>query len=157
MVIWKKIHPFQFLLVHWFLKCRCSLLQSLVWSLLIYLHSQTLHSRFLCNIVFYSIGLYFHHQSHPPLGIVFTLTPSLYSFWSYFSTLLRSILGTYWSGKFIFQSHIFCLSILFMEFSRQEYWNGLPFLSPVTFCRNSPPCPVCLEWPYILWLIVSLN
>ena len=25
----------------------------------------------------------------------------------------------------------FCLFILFMGFSRQEYWSGLPFLSPV--------------------------
>ena len=25
----------------------------------------------------------------------------------------------------------FCLFILFVEFSRQEYWNGLPFPSPV--------------------------
>ena len=42
-----------------------------------------------------------------------------------------SILGTYWSGEFIFQCHIFCLFILFMGFSRQEYWSGLPLPSPV--------------------------
>ena len=35
--------------------------------------------RFLCNIVLYSIRLYFHHQSHPQLGIVFTLALSPYS------------------------------------------------------------------------------
>ena len=46
-------------------------------------------SRCLCNIVLYSIGLYFHHQSHPQLGVVFTLAPSIYSLWSYFSTLLQ--------------------------------------------------------------------
>ena len=38
-----------------------------------------------------SIGLYFHHQSHPQLGVVFALTLSLYLFiylfWSYFSVL----------------------------------------------------------------------
>ena len=37
----------------------------------------------------YSIRLYFHHQSHPQLGVVFTLAPSLHSFWSYFSTDLQ--------------------------------------------------------------------
>ena len=53
-----------------------------------------------------------------------------------------SILGTYQHGEFIFQCPIFLLFILFMGFSRQEYWsieywskntegNGLPFPSPV--------------------------
>ena len=37
----------------------------------------------------YSIGLYLHHHSHPQLGVIFTLAPSLQSFWSYFSTLLQ--------------------------------------------------------------------
>ena len=45
--------------------------------------------QFLCNIVLYSIGLYFHHQSHPQLGVAFALAPPLHSFWSYFSTLLQ--------------------------------------------------------------------
>ena len=26
-----------------------------------------------------------------------------------------------------------------------------------TFCQNSPPWPVCLGWPYVAWLIVSLR
>ena len=43
-----------------------------------------------------------------------------------------SILGTYWPEEFVFQCPIFfCLIILFMGFSRQEYWSGLPFPSPV--------------------------
>ena len=32
-----------------------------------------LKSKFLRNIVLYSIRLYFHHQSHPQLGVVFAL------------------------------------------------------------------------------------
>ena len=35
-----------------------------------------------CNFVLYSIGLYYHHQSQPHLGVVFALAPSLHSFWS---------------------------------------------------------------------------
>ena len=31
----------------------------------------------------------FYHQSHPQLGIIFALAPSLHSFWSYFSTDLQ--------------------------------------------------------------------
>ena len=38
-----------------------------------------------------------------------------------------SILGTYWLGGIT----SFCLFILFMGFSRGEYWSSLPFPSPV--------------------------
>ena len=58
------------------------------------------------HIAVYSIGPCFYQQSHPQLGIVFTLAPSLQSFWSYFSTALQSILGTYWPGEFLFQCPI---------------------------------------------------
>ena len=37
----------------------------------------------------YSMRLYFYHQSHQQLGIVFTLALSLHSFWIYFSTFLH--------------------------------------------------------------------
>ena len=47
----------------------------------------------LSNIALYSIGLCFHHQSHPQLGVVFALTPSLHSFWSYFYTDLQWHIG----------------------------------------------------------------
>ena len=62
--------------------------------------------QFLCSIVSYSIELYFHHQSHPQLDIVFALAPSLLS--GVISPLISSsILGTYRPGGFIFQCHIF--------------------------------------------------
>ena len=61
---------------------------------------------FLCNIVLYSIRLYFHHQSHPQLGVVFALAPS--PFFGVFSPLFsNSVLGTYQPGEFIFQCPIF--------------------------------------------------
>ena len=44
---------------------------------------------------------------------------------------LSSILDTFWPGGLIFQCHSFWLFILFMGFSRQECWTGLPFPSPV--------------------------
>ena len=81
--------PFRSIVVHWFLKCLCSFLPSPVWPFPICLDSWTLHSRFLRNSILYTIRHYFHHQSHPQLGIVFALAPSLHSFWSYFSTLLQ--------------------------------------------------------------------
>ena len=43
----------------------------------------------------------------------------------------RGILGMLWPGEFIFQCPIFLPFHIVHGFSRQEYWNGLPFPSPV--------------------------
>ena len=45
--------------------------------------------------------------------------------------ICSSILGTYRPGEFISRVLSFCLFIVFMGFSRQEYWNGLPLPSPL--------------------------
>ena len=63
----------------------------------------------------------------------------------------------YWAptnpGNLSFSVFYFCLFILFMGFSRQEYWSGMPFPSPVDqFCQTSPLWPVCLGWPHTAWL-----
>ena len=92
--------------------------------------SWTLHSRFLCNIALYSIRCYFHHQSDPLLGVGFSLALSLHSFWSYFSTDLRSILGTYRPMEFIFQCPIFLSFHTFVGVLKARIL-GLPFPSPV--------------------------
>ena len=42
-----------------------------------------------------------------------------------------SILDTFQPGGLIFRCHIFFLFILFLRFSRQECWSGLPFPPPV--------------------------
>ena len=82
---------------------------------------------------------------------------------SFFLELLfHSSPGAYWAptdlGSLSFSVLSFCLFILFMGFSRQEYWSSLPFPSPVTtFCQNSPPWPVQLGWPCTAWLTVSLS
>ena len=47
-----------------------------------------------------------------------------------FLLFCSSMWGTYWPGESIFQCHFFCFLILFMGFSRQEYWSSLPFPSP---------------------------
>ena len=59
----------------------------------------------------------------------------------------------YWTpsdlGGCLFSSVIsFCLFILFMGFSWQEYWSGLPFPPPVDhICQNSSLWPIRLGWP----------
>ena len=40
----------------------------------------------------------------------------------------------------------FCLFILFMGFSRQEYWSGLPFHSPVDHILSELSTMTCLSW-----------
>ena len=39
---------------------------------------------------------------------------------------------------------LFCLFIVFMGFSWQEYWSSLPFPSPVELCQNSTMS--CSSW-----------
>ena len=69
---------------------------------------------------------------HIHIWVLFFLWLCLFFLSEVISPLIsRSILGTYWPGEFIFQCPIFCRFILFMGFSRQEYWNGSPFPSPV--------------------------
>ena len=57
-----------------------------------------------------------------------------------------SILGTTDLGSSSFSVLSFCLFILCTGFSRQEYWSGLPFPSPVDHILSL--WPVCLVWPY---------
>ena len=90
------------ILVYWILEYRYLLLPSPVWPLPVYLDSCTEHSRFLCNIALYSIRLDFHHQSHPQLGAVFALAPSLHFLWSSFSTDLQYDIGHLLSWGILF-------------------------------------------------------
>ena len=63
-----------------------------------------------------------------------------------FLLISSSILGSYQPGEFIFQCPSFCLFILFMVFSRQEYWNGLPFPSPVDHILSEVSTMICPSW-----------
>ena len=63
-----------------------------------------------------------------------------------FLLITSSILCTYQPGEFIFQFPIILPFILFMGFSSQEYWNDLPFLSPVDHIWSEPSNMICLSW-----------
>ena len=56
----------------------------------------------------------------------------------------------YWApthlGSSSFVSYLFCLFILFMGFSRQEYWSGLPFPSPVDYVFSELSTISCSSW-----------
>ena len=63
----------------------------------------------------------------------------------------------YWApthpGSSSFSILSFCLFILFMGFSRQEFWMVcLSLFQWTTFCLTSPPWPIPLGWPHMAWL-----
>ena len=85
--------------------------------------------------------------AHPQLGIVFILAQPLHSFWSYFSTLLQRHIGHLPTrGVHLSGSYLFCFFILFMGFSRQEYWSGLPLPSPVDHVLSELSTMLCPFW-----------
>ena len=62
-----------------------------------------------------------------------------------------SILGTFRPGEFIILCHVlwrvsFYLFILFMGFSRKEYWSGLPFPSPMDHVLSELFTMTCQSW-----------
>ena len=58
----------------------------------------------------------------------------------------HSILSTYRPGEFIFQCPIFLPFHTVHIFSRQEYWNGLPFPSPVDHILSEISTMTRLSW-----------
>ena len=70
-----------------------------------------------------------HYQTLLPSAVT-TTTGELFSLWLCLfivSGVISPLFSSSILGEFIFWCHIFCLFLLFMGFSRQEYWSGLPF------------------------------
>ena len=116
-----------------------------VWPLPIYLDSWTKHSRFLCNIVLYSIGLPSPITS--TTGHCFSYGPVSSFFLELF---LHSSSVAYWVptdlGSSSFSVISFCLFILLMGFSRQEYWSGFPFPFSVDHVLSELATLTCPSW-----------
>ena len=125
-VIWIKLAHSGPFLVHWFLKCQCSLLPSLVWPLPVYVDSWTWHSRFLCSNVFFTASDFPSITTHIHSWALFLLWLCFFILSGAISPLCPTNLGS-----LSFNVISFCLFILFMRVSRQEYWSHLPFPSPV--------------------------
>ena len=68
--------------------------------------------------------------------------------------ILHSSPVAYWAptnlGSSSFSDLSFCLFILFMGFSRQEYWSGLPFLSLVDHVLPELSTMTCPSWMALL-------
>ena len=146
------------MLVHWFLKFWCSLFPSPAWPLpFTLIHGSNIPGSYaICS---------FQPQTLLPLPVISTTGhcfcfDSLSSF--FLELFLHSSLIAYWvysdPGSSSFSVLSFCLFMLFMGFSRQEYWSGLPFPSPVDHILSDlSTMTIRLGWLYMSWLIVSLS
>ena len=93
------------------------------------------------------------HQTLPPSPVTST-TGCCFCFGSISSFFLELFLHwsrvAYWAptnlGSSSFSILSFCLFILFMRLSRQEYWSGLPFPSPVDHVLSELSAMTCLSW-----------
>ena len=93
------------------------------------------------------------HQTLLPLPVTST-TECSFCFGSISSFFLESFLHwspvAYWAPTDLRSSSFsvlsFCLFILFMGFSKQEYWSGLPFPSPVDYVLSELFTMTCSSW-----------
>ena len=93
------------------------------------------------------------HQTLLPSPIV-SKTGCCFCFLSVSSFFLELFLHSspvaYWAptdlGYSIISVLSFCLFILFMGFSRQEYWSGLPFCPPVDHILSELSTMTCPSW-----------
>ena len=152
---------FQSILVHWFLKCRHSLLPSPVWPLLM---------PWFVELTFQVPMQYCSLQHWTLLPSVTSRTGCCFSFGSIPSFFLELFLHwspvAYWAptdlGSSSFSVLSFCLFILFMGFSRQEYWSGLPSPSPVDHRMRCKYCFMGTEFQFgkmnkiWRWLMVTV-
>ena len=85
--------------------------------------------------------------SHIHTWVLFLLWLHLFILYEFISPLISSnTLGSYWLGNSSFSILSFGLFILFMGFSRQEYWSGLPFPSPVDRILSELSTMTRLSW-----------
>ena len=93
------------------------------------------------------------HQTSLPSPVIST-TGCCFCFGSIPSFFLELFLhwspGAHWAptdlGSSSFSVLSFCLFLLFMGISRQEYWSGLPFPSPVDYILSELSAMICLSW-----------
>ena len=100
------------------------------------------HQTWLPSLVTSTAGYCFCFGSIP------SFFPELFLHWSPVAYWAPTDL---WSSSFSILS--FCLFILFIGFSRQEYWSGLPFPSPVDHILSELSTMTHpFGWPYMAWL-----
>ena len=148
------MHPFQSILVHWFQNVEvhsCHILfDHLQFALIHGADIPGFHA-----ILLFTASDLASITSHIQSWVLFFLWLHPFFLSGVISPLISSsILGTYWPGESPFQYPIILPFHMFMGFSRQEYWSGLPFPSPVDHILSdvSPPWPSHLWWSHTAWI-----
>ena len=104
MVSWVQFNPFQSILLHWILKCQCSLLPSPVWPLPI--HGPNIQSSYA--ILFFTALDLDSITSHNHNWALFSLWLRLFIVSGVLSPVFSR--HTYWPGSSSFSVISFCLS-----------------------------------------------
>ena len=142
-----EVHPFLYVLVHWFLRCWSSLLPLLLDHIQFTLIHGPNISGFYAILFFIALDFTTRHIHN---WASFLLWPNCFilsgAICNCLLLFLSNIVGIIWLGVSYYGVIYFCLFILFMGFSWQEYWSGLP---SVDF--------VCLGSPCTAWLMASLS
>ena len=137
--------PFQSILVHWYKN-----VDIYYWHLLFdhfqftLIHGSNIPGSYA--IVFFTASDFTSVASHTHSLALFSLWFSLFILSEAIPLISSSILSTYWPGEFISQCQIFLPFILFMRFSRQEYWSGLLLPSPVDHVLSELSTMTHLSW-----------
>ena len=138
-------HSFPSILVHWFLRCWCSLLSSPAWPCPVYLDSRTQRSRFRATLFSTALDFTFAPR-HFHSWVSFLLWPSRFMLSGAIRNcpplFLSSILDTMRPGELIFLSHVFAFSyISWGSWGKNMEWAAI-FSSRgsrfVTALHNSP-------------------
>ena len=134
-------------------------MQSPVWPLPVYLvHGPNIP-------VYYAISLFTALNFTSNTTIVTSTTGHCFHFGSitsFFQELfLHSFAVASWAPTYLWSKLFgvmsFCLFILFMGVSRQKYWSGLPFPSPVYHVWSEPSSMTSLSWETLQHGSVSLS
>ena len=135
-----------------------------VWPLPICSDSWAKCSRFLCSMLFTSLD-FTSITSHIHNGVLFLLWLHLFILSGVLSALISSSIWESTSlGGSSFSVLSFCLFILFVGFSRQEYWNGFPFPSPgdhilseLSTVTHPSRLALRLRWAYMAYSFIELE
>ena len=151
----------QYILVHWFLKCRFTLATScLITSNLPWFMDLT----FQVPMQYCSLQHWTSLPSPVTTGLIhnwvlFVLWLDLFILSGFISPLFSSSI---WAptnlGSPLSVSYLFAFS--YCSWGSQGKNAEVVchcFFQWTTICQNSLPWPVCLGWPYMAWLIVSLS
>ena len=104
------------------------------------------HQTLLLSPVTSTTGCCLHFGSVSPLFLELFLHSSPVVYWA--PTNL---------GNSSFRVLSFCLFILFLGFSMQEYWSGLPFPSPVDHVSSELSTMTCPSWVALHGMVHSIT